>query len=149
MRESILFAALAGLAWGTGGFMEKAGLKALGLPALGGITLRSAVALVVLGALSLPAWKALAHPRSGQGWLLLVVGGGLIAGSLGMWSFYRSLETSTNLGVSLAIAFAGAPVAGTAIGLLRGTQNLSWTTSLGLLAIIGGTALLQLGRGPG
>lgn len=58
MRSSLVFAVLAGIAWGVGGYFEKAGLRDLGLPPIAGITLRTLVALIVLGLVSIPAWKS-------------------------------------------------------------------------------------------
>ena len=79
---------------------------------------------------------------------MIIIGGGIVAGSLGMWSFYSSLATTENLGVTLAIAFAFSPIAGTLIGLVRKTQNLDVTTGLGLLAIIIGIVLIQIAHRP-
>lgn len=148
MRPYIMFAVLAGVAWGVGGYFEKAGLRALGLPPIVGITLRTAIALVVLGAISVPAWRTL-DTSSIQPWLMIIVGGGIVAGSLGMWSFYSSLSMSENLGVTLAIAFACSPIAGTLVGLARGDQPMNLQSGLGLLAIIAGIILLQLSHKPG
>ena len=63
-----------------------------------------------------------------------------------MWSFYTSLATTENLGVTLAIAFAVSPLTGTVIGLIRGDQPMDLRLGLGLLAIIGGILLIQLGH---
>ena len=68
---------------------------------IAGITLRTLVALVILGLLSLPAWKSIVNPADTKAWLMIIIGGGIIAGSLGMWSFYSSLSLSENLGVTL------------------------------------------------
>jgi uncharacterized membrane protein len=143
VRPYIVFAVIAGLAWGVGGYFEKAGLKALGLPPIAGITLRTAVALVVLGVVSYSSWHAIAHPSDMRAWLMIVIGGGVVAGSLGMWSFYASLANSENLGVTLAVAFALSPIAGTVLGLVRGTQEMDVKTALGLLLIIAGIVLVQ------
>lgn len=146
MRASILFAILAGLAWGAGGYFEKAGLKVLGLPPLAGITVRTTVALLVLGTLSFGAWKGVGFEGKGMGWAMLIIGGGIIAGSLGMWSFYKSLSLSHNLGVTLALAFACSPLAGTALGLVKGDQPMNRATAAGLLTIVAGIVVLQLGK---
>ncbi|MEX0737646.1 MAG: hypothetical protein WD182_09420, partial [Bacteroidota bacterium] len=78
----------------------------------------------------------------------IIVGGGVLAGSLGMWSFYSSLTTSENLGVTLAVAFACSPLAGTCIGLMRGDQPFNPKIALGILAIVGGIVLIQLSNTP-
>lgn len=148
MRFSFLFAILAGIAWGLGGYFEKAGLRELGLPPIAGITLRTLVALIVLGLVSIPAWKSASFDSNIPAWLMIVIGGGIVAGSLGMWSFYSALSTSDNLGVTLAIAFALSPVAGTAIGLVRGDQPMDIRLALGMCAIVLGIVLVQTARTP-
>jgi drug/metabolite transporter (DMT)-like permease len=75
---------------------------------------------------------------------MIFIGGGVIAGSLGMWSFYSALSLSENLGVTLAIAFAFSPIAGTLTGLIEGSQEMDLKIGLGLAAIIGGIVLIQL-----
>jgi len=148
MREYILFAVIAGLAWGCGGYFEKAGLRMMGIPPIAGITLRTAAALIVLGLISIPSWKEIQKPEDVPAWILIIVFGGIVAGSLGMWSFYRSLATSDNLGVTLAIAFAMSPIAGTVLGLFRGTQSMDWKTAMGMTAIVFGIVVLQLAHRP-
>jgi uncharacterized membrane protein len=124
------------------------GLKTLAMPPIVGITLRALVALIVLGLISIPVWQRYS-PGEGSlsAWMMIIIGGGILAGSLGMWSFYSSLAASENLGVTLAIAFAVAPLAGTLMGLIRGDQAMDLRTALGMLAIVGGIVLVQLGRG--
>lgn len=149
MKQYILFAVIAGALWGFGGYVEKAGLRLTGIPPIAGITLRTAVALIVLGLISFPAWKTVPPGTfTSTGFALLVVGG-VIAGSFGMWSFYTSLATTENLGVTLAIAFAVSPLTGTLVGLVRGDQPMDVRLALGLLAIIGGIFLIQLGHPTG
>jgi uncharacterized membrane protein len=146
MRMYIVYAILAGVAWGVGGYFEKTGLRALGMPPIVGITLRTMVALLILGAISLPAWSQIRDTTQTASWWMIILGGGVIAGAFGMWSFYAALETTENLGVTLAVAFALAPISGTVIGLVTGTQSMDLRTAVGLLAIIGGIILLQLSR---
>ena len=57
MKQYILFAAIAGALWGFGGYVEKTGLRLTGIPPIAGITVRTAVALLILGLISFPAWK--------------------------------------------------------------------------------------------
>lgn len=144
MKQYMFYAVIGGVAWGIGGYFEKAGLRAMGIPPIAGITLRTAVALLILGLISIPAWKSIANPSNVQAWMMIVLGGGIVAGSLGMWSFYNALNTSENLGVTLAIAFAFSPLAGTVIGLVRGDQHFDVRIGLGLAAMIIGIILLQL-----
>jgi len=144
MKPYIVFAVLAGVSWGLGGFFEKTGLQLLKLPPIAGITLRTAVALVILGSLSIPAWKQIENPTDVKAWLMMIIGGGVIAGSLGMWSFYSSLSLTQNLGVTLAIAFAFSPITGTVVGLINGTQKVDLKIGLGIAAIVLGIVLIQL-----
>lgn len=146
MRPSILFAVLAGVAWGAGGYFEKAGLRLMGLPPLVGITVRTAVALLLLGLLSVPLWRDVEISGNGKAWLMLILGGGVIAGAAGMWSFYKALSVSENLGVTLALAFACSPLAGTLLGLLRRDQPMNTPTAIGLLTVMAGIVILQLGK---
>ncbi len=144
MRAYIIYAVLAGVAWGIGGYFEKTGLQQMKIPAIAGITLRTFVAFIILGLLSIPAWKSISNPSDVKSWLMIIIGGGIIAGTLGMWSFYSALSVSENLGVTLAIAFAFSPIAGTVMGLIRGNQKIDLKIGLGLLAIIIGIVLIQV-----
>ncbi len=144
MKSSLLFAILAGTFWGVGGYFEKTGLQLLKMPPIVGITIRTGIALLLLGIISLPAWQTMEKTSAISGWLMLIVGGGIVAGTLGMWSFYAALSHSQNLGVTLAIAFAFSPIAGTITGLLKGTQHMDWKIGMGLILIIGGMILIQL-----
>lgn len=146
MRPSILFAVLAGVAWGAGGYFEKAGLRLMGLPPLAGITVRTAVALLLLGLISVPIWRDVEFSGNGQAWLMLILGGGVIAGAAGMWSFYKALSLSENLGVTLALAFACSPLAGTLLGLVRRDQPMNSRIAIGLVTILVGIVILQMGK---
>lgn len=148
MRQYILFAILAGAFWGIGGYFEKAGLKAMGMPPITGITLRTLIALLILGIISIPSWKLIQNPSNTTAWLMIIIGGGIIAGSLGMWSFYAALAKSENLGVTLAIAFAMSPIAGTLLGIIKGTQEINLKIIVGILLIVVGIILVQLSHKP-
>ncbi len=147
MRVYLLYAILAGTFWGIGGYFEKLGLQSMKMPAIAGITLRTCVALIILGLISIPTWKTIGDPANTKAWLMIIIGGGIIGGSFGMWSFYAALSTSQNLGVTLAIAFAFSPIAGTVMGLIRGTQKIDPKIAIGLIAIVVGIVLIQLSRG--
>lgn len=148
MKQYILFAILAGAFWGIGGYFEKAGLKAMGMPPITGITLRTLIALLILGIISIPSWKLIQNPSNTSAWLMIIIGGGIVAGSLGMWSFYAALAKSENLGVTLAIAFAMSPIAGTLLGIIKGTQEINLKIAVGILLIVAGIVLVQLSHKP-
>jgi transporter family protein len=141
MRAEFL-ALLAGAAWGVGGYFEKKGLHAGHLAPQMGITVRTAVALLVLGAVSYPHWRAL--PQAGtRALLLLVVGGGIVAGSLGMLCFYGALKGAP-LSRVMPIAFTS-PLFGALLAVTVGGEPLSWKIALGTLLTVGGIALLTVG----
>jgi uncharacterized membrane protein len=148
MKQYIFYAILAGIFWGVGGYFEKAGMRERGMPPIAGITVRTLVALIILGLISISSWSLIQNPSNTKAWLMMIIGGGIIAGSLGMWSFYTALVKSENLGVTLAIAFAMSPVAGTILGLLKGTQEMNWKISVGILLIVFGIVLVQLSHKP-
>ncbi|MEJ5305686.1 MAG: EamA family transporter [Ignavibacteria bacterium] len=148
MKQYILFATLAGVLWGIGGYFEKAGLREMGMPPIAGITIRTLVALLILGLISIPSWSLIQNPSNYKAWLMIIIGGGIVAGSFGMWSFYTALAKSENLGVTLAIAFAMSPVAGTLLGLIKGTQEINWKIAFGILFIVIGIILVQLSHKP-
>lgn len=148
MKSYIFFAACAGVLWGLGGYFEKSGLKLLGMPPIAGITIRTAVAVVILALVSIPAWRSFDPQPNLSAWLMMIIGGGVVAGSLGMWSFYTSLSTTENLGVTLAVAFALSPLTGTVIGLVRGDQPMNVKLGMGLLAIVVGIVLIQMSHEP-
>ena len=137
-----LFALLTAAAWGIGGYFEKRGLHLGNLPPQLGITIRTAVALVILGLVSAPHWKAVtqAGPRS---LLYLVVGGGVVAGSLGMLCFYTALKGAP-LSRVMPIAFTS-PLFGALLALTLGGEPLTLKTGLGMLMTVGGIILLTLG----
>jgi drug/metabolite transporter (DMT)-like permease len=79
---------------------------------------------------------------------MLILGGGVVAGAFGMWSFYRALSLTENLGVTLALAFACSPLAGTLLGLARKDQPMDLRTALGLATVTAGIVILQLAKAP-
>jgi transporter family protein len=137
-----LLALLTAVAWGVGGYFEKRGLHLGGLPPQLGITLRTAVALVVLGAVSFPQWKVLgqAGPRS---LAYLVVGGGIVAGSIGMLCFYAAMKEAP-LSRVMPIAFTS-PLFGALLAMTVGGEPATLKTVLGMLLTVGGIVLLTVG----
>ncbi|MBN1247096.1 MAG: EamA family transporter [Anaerolineae bacterium] len=139
MRPEI-FALITAIAWGVGGFFEKRGLALGNLTPQVGITIRTAVALVILGAVSFPQWKTI--PEAGpKALLLMVIGGGVIAGSVGMLSFYSALRGASSLAQVMPIAFTS-PLFSALTGLIFGAERLTWQTALGMVLTIAGIAVL-------
>lgn len=135
-----LLALLTAVAWGVGGYFEKRGLHMGHLPPQLGITIRTATALVILGAVSAPQWRLVAQagPRS---LIYMIVGGGLVAGSLGMLCFYSALKGAPLTKV-MPIAFTS-PLFGAALALTIGGEALTLKTALGMLLSVGGIVLLS------
>lgn len=134
-----LLALLTAAAWGIGGYYEKKGLHLGGLSPQLGIALRTAVALVILGTISFPQWPTLsqAGPRA---LTCLIVGGGVVAGALGMLCFYAAIK-SAPLSQVMPLAFT-APLFGVLMGVAFGGEPLSPKLCLGVLLTVGGIALL-------
>jgi len=134
-----LLALLTAMAWGIGGYFEKKGLHAGGLSPQVGITVRTAVALVVLSIISWPQWRSLGQADS-KAIAMLVLGGGLLAGSLGMLCFYAALKGAP-LNRVMPIAFTS-PLFGVLAALLFGGEALTLKVALGMTLTVGGIVLL-------
>lgn len=136
-----VFALLAAICWGVGGYFEKKGLHLGQLSPTLGITLRTAVALILLGIASFPQWKTL--PQAGSKALLyMIIGGGIVAGAAGMLCFYTAIKGAPLTRV-MPIAFTS-PLFGALMGLIFGGEPLSLKTVLGMLMTIGGIVLLTM-----
>jgi len=137
-----LLALLTAMAWGIGGYFEKKGLHLGNLAPQMGITIRTAVALVVLGVVSFPEWKTV--PQAGPKALaMMVLGGGVVAGSVGMLCYYAAIKGAPLTKV-MPIAFTS-PFFGALMGILVGGEPLTWKTVIGTLLTIGGIILLTIG----
>src|SRR5262245_31971602 len=134
-----LLALLAACFWGCGGYFEKKGLHLGHLPPQVGITLRTAVALAVLGLVSLPQLKTVADAGT-KSVVYMVVGGGIVAGSVGMLCFYAALKGAP-ISQVMPIAFT-APLFGALMGLVLGGEPLTWKLALGAALTVGGITLL-------
>lgn len=136
-----LFALFTAIAWGVGGYFEKKGLHLGNLSPTMGITLRTVTALVVLAIASFPQWKTL--PQAGPKALLyMVIGGGIVAGSVGMLCFYTALKGAP-LNRVMPIAFTS-PLFGALMGILFVGEPLTLKTGLGMLLTLGGIILLTI-----
>ncbi len=136
-----LFALLTAAAWGFGGYFEKKGLHLGNLSPQVGITVRTAVALVVLGFVSAPQWKTLTQ-ASPKALAYLIVGGGVVAGSIGMLCFYTALKGAP-LSKVMPIAFTS-PLFGAALAMTLGGEPLTIKTIAGMVMTIGGIILLTV-----
>jgi transporter family protein len=141
MRPEV-FAILTAICWGVGGFFEKQGLKLGHLSPTMGITIRTVVAVIILGAVSFPQWKDV--PQAGPKALLyMVIGGGVVAGAAGMLCYYTAIKGAPLTRV-MPIAFTS-PLFGVLTGLLMGTETFSIKTIIGLLLTVAGIVVLTIG----
>ena len=140
MRAQIL-ALLTAAAWGIGGFFEKRGLLLGNLPPQVGITLRTAVALVILGAISIPQWRAL-HAAGPKALMHVILGGGVLAGAIGMLCFYAALKAGS-LSQVMPIAFTS-PLFGVLLAVIVGAERLQPRTAIGMALTVGGIVLLSI-----
>jgi transporter family protein len=137
-----LLALVTAMAWGVGGYFEKKGLHLGHLSPQVGITIRTAVALVVLSAVSAPQWGSVLHAGP-KALLSLVIGGGMVAGSLGMLCFYAAIKGAP-LGQVMPIGFTS-PLFGVLMGVLYGGEPLTFKTLVGMALTIGGIVVLTIG----
>ena len=136
-----LLALLTAFAWGVGGYFEKKGLHLGNLSPQMGITLRTAVAVVILGIASFPQWKTV--PQAGTRALLyMVLGGGVLAGSIGMLAYYTAIKGAPLTKV-MPIAFTS-PLFGALMGIIFAGEPLTLKSGLGMLMTIGGIVLLTI-----
>jgi bacterial/archaeal transporter family protein len=137
-----LFALLTAICWGVGGYFEKKGLQIGNLSPEMGITIRTAVAFIILAAVSFPQWKLAAQANS-KALLYMVVGGGVVAGALGMLCFYTAIKGAPLTRV-MPIAFTS-PLFGALMGILFSGEPFSFKIGLGMALTIGGIILLSTG----
>lgn len=136
-----LLALFTAMAWGIGGFFEKKGLHLGNLSPQMGITVRTAVAFLILGLVSYPEWKTL--PQAGsKALLMMILGGGVVAGAVGMLCFYAAIKGAP-LGSVMPIAFTS-PLFGALMGLAAGTESFTPKTIIGMLLTISGIVVLTL-----
>ncbi len=137
-----LLALITAMAWGIGGYFEKKGLHLGGLSPQMGITIRTFVALIILGAVSFPQWKLL--PQAGtKAIVMMVVGGGIVAGAVGMLCFYAAIKGAPLTKV-MPIAFTS-PLFGALMGIIFGGEPLTWKVALGLALTVSGIVVLTIG----
>jgi len=136
-----ILAILTAAFWGIGGFFEKKGLIIGNLPPIVGIFIRTIVASAILG---IAAYKKLPVLKQ-AGWksiFLLVIFGGIMAGSLGMLFFYKAIKTG-ELSRVMPIAFTS-PLFGAIMAILFAGEPLTLKKIAGLILTISGIALLTI-----
>jgi transporter family protein len=137
-----LLALLTAAAWGIGGYFEKKGLHLGNLSPQMGITIRTAVAMLILGIVSFPQWKTVPHAGP-KALMMMILGGGVVAGSVGMLCYYAAIKGAPLTRV-MPIAFTS-PLFGALMGVILGGEALTIKTVLGMLMTVGGIVLLTIG----
>ncbi len=137
-----IFALITAIAWGVGGYFEKKGLHLGNLTPQMGITIRTFVALIILGIVSYPQWKTI--PQAGSKALLyMIVGGGVVAGAVGMLCFYLAIKGAP-LSKVMPIAFTS-PLFGALMGMIFGGEAVTVKSIIGTVMTIGGIIILTIG----
>lgn len=136
------YAILTAACWGIGGFFEKKGLHLGNLSPQMGITIRTAVALLILATISYPQWKTVSQAGA-KALLMMVIGGGVVAGAAGMLFFYTAIKGAP-LGRVMPIAFTS-PLFGALMSLIFGGEPLTPKTLVGMALTVGGIIVLTVG----
>ena len=139
--KSQRFALFTAIAWGVGGYFEKKGLHLGNLSPQMGITIRTLVALIILGLVSFPYWKTVPQASS-KAMLYMIIGGGVVAGAGGMLFFYIAIKGAP-LGRVMPIAFTSL-LFGALMGFIFGNEPLTLKIVLGMMIIVGGTISLTI-----
>ena len=143
MRAEV-YAILTACCWGVGSLLEKKGVKLGNLTPVMGPTIRTAFSVLLLLAVSFPYWAEVktAGPKSLS---LIAVGGGILAGGLGLIFLYTGLKHG-NIATVMAVAFCLAPVVGSILGYLVLRERLSLVQVGGIALCIVGAAITTLFR---
>ncbi|MFH1022949.1 MAG: EamA family transporter [Planctomycetota bacterium] len=134
------WAVLAALCWGVGSLLEKRGVKIGGLAPVMGAAIRTAFSFLLLLAISLPFWGQV-RTAGLKSISLIAIGGGVLAGGLGLIFLYTGLK-SGNLSTVMAIAFCLAPVIGTILGCLVLHEKMGSVQMIGIALCVTGAALV-------
>jgi len=140
--KGFIFALLTSLCWSIGGYFEKKGLHLGQLSPVMGIAVRTAVACLILGLASAPHWPSL-RQAGPVPIIYLVLGGGVVAGSLGMLSFYAALGTG-ELSRVMPVAFGLTPLLGFLLGTLLLGETVSIANWAGVLLTCAGVTLVTI-----
>ena len=137
-----IFALITAITWGVGGYFEKKGLHLGNLTPQMGITIRTFIALIILGIVSYPQWKTI--PQAGSKALLyMIIGGGVVAGAVGMLCFYLAIKGAP-LSKVMPIAFTS-PLFGALMGMIFGGEAVTIKSVIGTIMTIGGIVILTIG----
>ncbi|MDY6831563.1 MAG: EamA family transporter [Thermodesulfobacteriota bacterium] len=135
-----LWALLTAACWATGSLLEKRGVISGGLAPVMGTTVRTLVSLAFLTIISFPYWGQVRAAGS-KPIALIALGGGILAGGLGIMFLYTGLKHG-HLSTVMTIAFCMAPVLGTVLGYLFLNERLSLVQTVGIVLCVAGAAMV-------
>lgn len=136
-----IYALLTAIAWGVGGYFEKKGMFLGKLTPQVGITIRTFVALIILTIISFPQLKTIGTAGS-RSLSYMILGGGVVAGALGMFCFYAAIR-GADLGKVMPIAFTS-PLFGALMGIIFSGDTVTVKSIIGMLMTVGGIILLTI-----
>ena len=142
--KPIIFAVLTAVFWSAGSFFEKRGLHLAGLSPLMGITIRTGIAIIVLGAVSSPQWHTLSNAGP-KPLLYLILGGGVLGGLLGMLCFYTAIGGG-QLSRVMPLAFGLTPLFGFLVGVVFLQEPADFHKILGVMLICLGVVFVLAGK---
>ena len=134
-----IFALATAILWGVGSFFEKKGLHTGGISPQVGILIRTGTAVILLAIISYPHWHQIREMEVTP-LMYMVVGGGILAGTLGMLFFYKALSTG-ELSRVVPIAFTS-PVYGALMGIIILGEEASPSKVLGITLSFLGVVIL-------
>lgn len=135
-----LFAVLTAVCWGAGSLLEKKGVKLGNLSPVMGTTVRTAFSLLLLAVVSYPYWGQLKTAGS-TSIAMIAVGGGVIAGGLGIIFLYAGLK-SGSLSSVMTIAFCLAPLVGAVLGWAVLNERLTVLQLVGIGLCVTGAGMV-------
>jgi bacterial/archaeal transporter family protein len=136
------FAILSAIAWGIGGFLEKRGVATGHITPAIGVVLRCVATSIILGIAGWQGWKEMAQ-ADWRGPALIIIGGGVISGSIGMLSYYAALRDAP-LSIVMPIAFSS-PMIGAIMGIVFGGEPFTIKTLAGIGLTVSGIFVLSYG----
>ncbi|AZR71935.1 hypothetical protein BBF96_00045 [Anoxybacter fermentans] len=139
MKQGIFFALFAAFLWGLAPILEKIGLAKLS--PLAGLTVRSIGITLVILILNFfkPTWKELGEVDFKS--IIFILLGGLIAGLIAQWIYYRALKY---IEASRVAPIVGSyPFFAFILGILILGEKVTWNKILGSIFILIGILLLK------
>lgn len=144
--QAEFYALLTAVCWAVGSLMEKTGIGLGNMTPLTGTVIRTFFSLILLSVLAFPY---LGEIRSAgvKPVVLVAVGGGILAGGLGIVFLYSGLK-SGHLSTVMTIAFCLTPVIGVLLGVLVLKEKLTPLQLAGIVICITGAAMTVYFRNP-